>query len=428
MRAPRYRQKLAPVPFNLNAPEWVDDESFAIERHLYWAPGPLPGLVDEVMSMPLRRDRPLWEMWICQEPEDNRFALIGKAHHCMVDGIAAVELGSLLLDTSPEARLAARRSPGARSPSPAASGCWCAGCGTCWRPRRALLRAPVRVATSPARAARSVAGGAARVTRAVGHSLLSGAPSSALNRSLSPLRRLAWAERPLEDLSRIKQAYGTTINDVMLAAVAGGMRTYLAEHGEEPVALKAMVPVSVRSDDDVLGNHISFVFAELPCDIPDPLSRLYRVHDTMSSRKQHREPEGADLALKAAQLGPGIVQSAFSRVIASPRTYNLVVSNIPGPAGADVHARLPAGIRLPGRAPVGSPPRLDRHDDRLPARLLRRLRRPRGATRRTHAGPRHRRGDQRAAGLHLSGRRGRRSAHRAGRCRLAGRRAPGGWA
>ena len=104
MRAPRYRQKLGPVPFNLNAPEWIDDESFTIERHLYWAPGPLPGLVDEVMSMPLRRDRPLWEMWICQEPEDNRFALIGKAHHCMVDGLAAVELGSLLLDLTPEAQ------------------------------------------------------------------------------------------------------------------------------------------------------------------------------------------------------------------------------------------------------------------------------------------------------------------------------------
>jgi len=330
VRAPRYRQKLAPVPFNLNAPEWVDDESFAIERHLIWAPGPLPGLVDEVMSMPLRRDRPLWEMWICQEPEDNRFALIGKAHHCMVDGLAAVELGSLLLDTSPQSEAPPVES-WSPEPEPGGERLQVRGLRDLLAAEATLLRAPVKVATSPARAARSVAGGAMRVTRAVGHSLLSGAPSSALNRSLSPLRRLAWAERPLEDLRRIKQAYGTTINDVMLAAVAGGMRTYLAEHGEQPVALKAMVPVSVRSDEDVLGNHISFVFADLPCDIPDPLARLFRVHDTMSSRKQHREPEGADLALKAAQLGPGIVQSAFSRVIASPRTYNLVVSNIPGP-------------------------------------------------------------------------------------------------
>ncbi len=330
VRAPRYRQKLAPVPFNLNAPEWIDDEGFAIERHLYWAPGPLPGLVDEVMSMPLRRDRPLWEMWVCQEPEDNRFALIGKAHHCMVDGLAAVELGSLLLDATPEAQ-EPPADPWNPEPGPGGERLLVRGLRDLLAAEAAVLRAPVRIATSPARAARSAAGGAVRVTRAVGHSLLAGAPSSALNRSLSPLRRLAWAERPLEDLSRIKQAYGTTINDVMLAAVAGGMRTYLGEHGEEPVALKAMVPVSVRSSDDVLGNHISFVFAELPCDLPDPLSRLFRVHDTMSSRKHHREPEGADLALKAAQLGPGIVQSAFSRMIASPRTYNLVVSNIPGP-------------------------------------------------------------------------------------------------
>jgi WS/DGAT/MGAT family acyltransferase len=329
-RAPRYRQKLAPVPFSLNAPEWVDDESFSIERHLYWAPGPLPGLVDEVMSMPLRRDRPLWEMWICQEPEAGRFALIGKAHHCMVDGLAAVELGSLLLDPTPdpESPAAEAWSP---APEPGGERLLVRGVRDLLAAEAGLLRAPMRAATSPARAARSAAAGAARMTRALGHSLLSGAPTSVLNRSLSPLRRLAWAERPLDDLSRIKRAYGTTVNDVMLAAVAGGMRTYLSEHGERPSALKAMVPVSVRNPNDVLGNHISFVFAELPCDLPDPLARLFRVHDTMTSRKQHREPEGADLALKAAQLTPAVVQNRISRVLASPRTFNLVVSNIPGP-------------------------------------------------------------------------------------------------
>jgi diacylglycerol O-acyltransferase len=118
----------------------------------------------------------------------------------------------------------------------------------------------------------------------------------------------------------------------MLAAVAGGMRTYLLRRGEEPVALKAMVPVSVRSPGDVLGNHISFVFADLPCDEPDPLGRLYRVHATMSRRKQDGEPEGADLALKAAARAPAAVQQTLSRLIASPRTFNLVVSNIPGPS------------------------------------------------------------------------------------------------
>jgi diacylglycerol O-acyltransferase / wax synthase len=330
VRAPRYRQKLAPVPFNLNSPEWVDDEAFSIDRHLFWAPGPLHGLVDEVLSMPLRRDRPLWEMWICEEPEECRFSLIGKAHHCMVDGLAAVELGSLLLDPTPEPEApdAEAWSP---SPEPGGERLLVRGVRDLLAANMGLLQAPVRAATSPARAARSAAAGAVRMTRAVGHSLLAGAPASVLNRSLSPLRRLAWAERPLDDLSRIKRAYGTTVNDVMLAAVAGGMRTYLSEHGERPVALKAMVPVSVRNPNDVLGNHISFVFAELPCDVPDPLGRLFRVHDTMSSRKHHREPEGADLALKAAELTPAVVQNAISRVLASPRTFNLVVSNIPGP-------------------------------------------------------------------------------------------------
>ncbi len=328
-RAPRYRQKLARVPLGLSAPEWVDDERFGIDRHLYPAPGPLEGLVDEVMSTPLRRDRPLWEMWICEEPERERFALIGKLHHCMVDGLAAVELGSLLLDPTPAGE-------------PCETGDWNpasepGGERLLWRSMRdlaatqlGLLRLPLRAATAPADTARQVADGAIRVGRVLGH-LLSGAPASALNRSLSPLRRLAWAERPLEDLKTVKRAHGTTINDVMLAAVTGGVRAYLAEHGERPLPLKAMVPVSVRGEADELGNHISFVFVELPCQDPDPLSRLYRLHVSMSARKRDREPEGADLALKVAAHTPVPVQHAISRIMASPRTFNLVVSNIPGP-------------------------------------------------------------------------------------------------
>ena len=327
-RAPRYRQKLARVPLGLNAPEWVDDEAFSIERHLYWAPGPLGSLVDEVMSTPLRRDRPLWELWICEERE--RFAVIGKAHHCMVDGIAALELGSLLLDATPEPaacapdRWSPEPRPGARRLLMRAGRDLLAG-------QLGLLRASLRASTQPTRAAEQVGQGALRVSRALSHSLLIGAPASALNRSLSPLRRLAWAERPLDDLRKIRRVYGTTVNDVMLAAVAGGIRTYLTDHGERPVTLKAMVPVNVRGPNDLLGNHISFVFAELPCAEPDPVGRLYRVHATMSARKRDREPEGADLALKAAEHTPVPVQNAISRMIASPRTFNLVVSNIPGP-------------------------------------------------------------------------------------------------
>ncbi len=328
-RAPRYLQKLAPVPLGLSAPEWVDDEAFSIDRHVYCAPGPLEGLVDEVMSAPLRRDRPLWEMWICVEPERGRFAVIGKAHHCMVDGLAAVELGSMLLDPTPwgEPYESERWSP---APEPGGERLLLHSLRDALASQLELLRLPLRAAAAPTDTARQLAGGAVRVGRALGHSLLNGAPVSVLNRSLSPLRRLAWAERPLEDLKTVKRVYGTTVNDVMLAAVAGGVRAYLSEHGERPLALKAMVPVSVRSDADELGNHISFVFVELPCQDPDPLSRLYRVHAEMSARKRDREPEGADLVLKAAARTPVPVQHAISRLMASPRTFNLVVSNIPG--------------------------------------------------------------------------------------------------
>lgn len=328
--APRYRQKLASVPFGLHAPEWTDDRAFSVDRHIYQARCPLSGLVDEVMSIPLRRDRPLWEMWVCENREDKWLAIVGKSHHCMVDGLAAVELVSLLLDPTPES--VACESDGWRAaPEPGGERLLARGVRDLLREQLDLLQWPLRAVTSPAPAAREAAAGALKVTRTLSH-LLCGAPASVLNSQLSPLRRLAWTERPLSDLRTVKRVYGTTVNDVMLAAVAGGMRAYLIRRGEEPVALKVMVPVSVRDPSHVLGNRISFVFAELPCDEPDPLGRLYKVHAAMSRRKRDGEPEGADLVLKAAARTPVVMQQALSRLIASPRTFNLVVSNIPGPS------------------------------------------------------------------------------------------------
>jgi WS/DGAT/MGAT family acyltransferase len=327
--APRYRQKLASVPLGLHAPEWTDDQAFSVDRHVYWAPGPLDDLVDEVMSIPLRRDRPLWEMWISEDSEDGRLAIVGKTHHCMVDGLAAVELASLLLDPTPEP--ATCEPDGWRAaPEPGGEKLLARGLRDLVGQQLDLLRWSLRVASAPVPVARQTASSALRVTRAVSN-LLRAAPASVLNGQLSPLRRLAWTQRPLADLRIIKRAYGTTVNDVILAAVAGGMRAYLIRRGEQPVALKVMVPVSVRSADDVLGNHISFVFAELPCDEPDPVGRLYQVHATMLRCKRDGEPEGADMVLKAAARTPVAVQQTLSRLIAGPRSFNLVVSNIPGP-------------------------------------------------------------------------------------------------
>jgi diacylglycerol O-acyltransferase len=329
-RAPRYRQKLARVPLGLHAPEWVDDPAFSVDRHVYRAPGPLDELADEVMSMPLRRDRPLWEMWICEDTERQQIGLVGKAHHCMVDGIAAVELACLLLDPTPEPP-ACSADDWRAAPEPSAERLLARGLRDLVGEQLGLLRGPLRVLTSPVQTARQAVAGALQTTRALSHSVC-GAPASVLNTELSPLRHLIRTQHPLEDLKAVKRAHGTTVNDVMLAAVAGALRAYMIREGEQPVALKAMVPVNVRGSGDVLGNHVSFVFAHLPCDEPDPLARLRRVHDTMSQRKRDGEPEGADLALKAAALTLPAVQHTLSRLVASPRTFNLVVSNIPGPA------------------------------------------------------------------------------------------------
>jgi len=327
--APRYRQKLAPVPLSLHSPEWIDDPAFSIDRHLYWAPGPLDGLVDEVMSIPLRRDRPLWEMWICEDAVERGFAIVGKTHHCMVDGLAAVELASLLLDPTPEPVPYEPESWQA-APEPGSERMLVRGVRDLLGQQLDMLQWPLRAASAPLPAVKQTAGGVVRASRALNR-LLHAAPTSMLNGQLSPLRRLARAQCPLEDLRTIKRAYGTTVNDVILAAVAGGIRSYMLRREEDPVALKVMVPVSVRSPDDVLGNHISFVFAELPCHEPDPLGRLYQVHASMSRCKRDGEPEGSDLVLKAASRTPVTAQQALSRLMSSQRAFNLVVSNIPGP-------------------------------------------------------------------------------------------------
>ena len=344
-RAPRYRQKLAPVPLGVNAPEWIDDPAFAIERHVYWANGELDDLVDEVMSIPLRRDRPLWEIWVYQNEKNREFALVGKAHHCMVDGMAALELASLILDDSPDPIEQAPEQWQADS-EPGADWLLARGLRDLVGDQVDLVRYVRRAVTAPQTAVRDTAMGAVRVVRAVDH-LLRPAPPSLLNEPLSPLRRLASTLRPLEDLRTIKDAYGTTINDVVLAAVAGGIRTYLLRRGEEPAELKVMVPVNVRRPGEIMGNHISFVFAELPCQEPDAVGRLYQVHTAMSRAKREGEPEGSDFVVKTASYTPAAVQQTLSRLFSSPRAFNLVVSNMPGPPQPMYMLGCPLGAVYP---------------------------------------------------------------------------------
>jgi diacylglycerol O-acyltransferase len=195
-----------------------------------------------------------------------------------------------------------------------------------------MVTLPARALTSPARAA-DLARRAGRALRAVAGSARPAKPVAALNRPNSPRRHLALLSRPTEDLRRIKGSFGTKLNDVVLAASAGAVRRFLERRGETPIRLKTMVPVSVRDSGQSaeLGNRISFMFVDLPCDEPDPAQRLRRVHAETAERKQAGEPEGANDVVQSIGLVPAPVRKAVSRFVASPRTFNLVVSNIPRP-------------------------------------------------------------------------------------------------
>ena len=330
-RAPRYRQLLRSVPLGLNAPVWTDDPSFDLTRHVLRSDRKRLGeVVEACMSEPLRRDRPLWQIRIAPRLEDGRIGVVGKAHHCMVDGIAAVELASMLLDSQPEPPPS---EPDSWHPDPA--------------PRPAALlaggiadlaRGPIKVATLPSEAVRSprraaeLAGRAGRALRTLLGSVRPAKPVDALNRPSSPRRHLAFLSRPLDDLRTIKGSFETKLNDVVLAASAGAMRRLLERRGQRPIPLKTMVPVSVRERDSAgeLGNRISFMFVDLPCDEPDPARRVRRIHAETSRRKLAGEPEGANDIVRSIARVPMPVQGAVSRFVASPRSFNLVVSNIPG--------------------------------------------------------------------------------------------------
>jgi len=331
-RAPRFRQIVEPAPLGLGTPEWVDDPNFDIARHVVRGRArELTGAVDWFLSKPLRRDRPLWQVCIADQLDDGRVAVIGKAHHCMVDGIAAVELATLLVDLEPD--------PPAPEPDqwvarPAPGGLRRVASAVTDLAQRQLdlARLPARLAPRSPRRAVAAVERAQRAVRALGDAARP-ARDSSLNDPISPSRHLGRLRRPLDDLMRIKRSFDVKLNDVVLAVCASGVRELMRERGERPIPLKTMVPVNVRGAEapGSLGNRISFMFVDLPCDEPDPVRRLRAIHMATSERKRHQEPQGADDVVRLLGLVAGPIQRLASRLIASPRAFNLTVSNIPGP-------------------------------------------------------------------------------------------------
>ena len=338
--APRFRQRLAFPPFGLGEPFWVDHERFDIAEHVTPLSPPservslarFERLTDELLSQPLDRSRPLWHVYLVPRLEDGRVGMVCKMHHAMVDGKSAVELGLLLFDAEPGAR---PPKPDRWAPAPAPSGLELAASSLADRARLPfdVAREALRVARAPVDAATRGALALQQTLATVREDVLKPAPSSYVNVPIGPERTLVRHRVPMEQALRAKQAGHVKLNDVCLAAVAGAMRELALQRDEEPKPLKAMVPVSTREDEQRadLGNRISFVFIDLPLNLPSAFGRLARVHEATSAFKRAGRAAGAELVLDALGYLPGLLKDRAAQLAGSARTYNLTVSNIPGP-------------------------------------------------------------------------------------------------
>jgi diacylglycerol O-acyltransferase / wax synthase len=339
---PRYRQRLAFVPLGQGRPKWVDDPHFNLRYHVRSTALASPGserqlkdLAGRVFSQQLDRDKPLWEVWLVEGLDDDRFAVLSKTHHALVDGISGVDIMSVLFDTSAEP--AAPTDPGDR-----------------WLPRplpsRAQLFAEALLerATIPAEIGRSVkavlrgprriAAGARDAAVGVGAMAWAGlnpAPGSPYNRDIGPHRRFTWVRADLKDVKAIKNELGGTVNDVVLSVVAGGLGRHLRRRGRntDGLELKAMVPVSVRADVErgALGNRVAAMMAPLPVWCQEPVARLDIVSEQLKGLKSGGQAVGAQVLTELSGFAPSTIMGQASRLMARQRFFNLVVTNVPGP-------------------------------------------------------------------------------------------------
>jgi diacylglycerol O-acyltransferase len=339
---PRYRQRLAEVPLGQGRPVWVDDPHVSPRYHVRHTALPAPGgdqqlkrLVGRLMSQQLDRDKPLWEMWLVEGLSDGRFAVVGKTHHALVDGISGVDITNVLFDVAPQAAPSARSlEPWVARPTPTGTQLLTEALreratipGEIARGLRATLRAP-----------RRVLGGARDTLQGVGALAwagVGGTPESPLNARIGPHRRYEWVDADLDRFKAIKNALGGTVNDVVLSAVALALGRWLRRHGHatEGVRLRAMVPVSVRADTErgALGNRVAAFYAPLPVGVQDPREVFREVHETTERLKHSGQPVGAQALTEIAGFAPPTIMSQAARLMARQRFFNLVVTNVPGP-------------------------------------------------------------------------------------------------
>ncbi len=327
---PRYRQRLDWVP-GLGHPVWIDDDRFNINYHLRHTRLPLPGdermlkrLVGRLFSQRLDRSRPLWEFWIVEGVENDSFALVVKAHHSMVDGVAGVALLQALLQMMPNAT---EKEPKEWKARPAPS-------------RAQLLQGEVRHRIDGVRKLSHflprVRENFAGLAGVLGSGMKPAPRNVFIGKDVSPYRRFDWTSFDLNEVKAIKNELGGTINDVVLATTTGAVRRFLQARNTDVDAVegfKAFLPVNTRKPDGgSTGNHVAMLLAELPVSESDPVERLKKVVAvTTKLKEESNQAGGAELLEDFADLTTKRVISELYIASMKLRTYNVVVTNVPGP-------------------------------------------------------------------------------------------------
>ncbi len=334
---PRFRQKLRFVPFSQGRPVWVDDPHLNMEYHVRQTALPAPGseeqlrnLAARIFSQQLDRSKPLWELWLVEGLEGDRFAIIGKSHHALVDGVSGVDITTVLFDLEQEpANPPARPPKWAPRPEPTDLKLL----GDALRERATSPREIARGVRAAFRGPRQVLSGIGDASKMVGAGM--SAPSTPFNVEIGPHRRIAFVRADLAALKAVKDEHGGTVNDVVLSVVTGAIGNYLRARGHdtEGLEMRAMVPVSVRAEEEhgALGNRISAMMAPLPVWCEAPVQRLHLITETMGDLKGSGQAVGAEILTKIVDFAPTTIASQAARLQPAQRFFNLVVTNVPGP-------------------------------------------------------------------------------------------------
>jgi diacylglycerol O-acyltransferase / wax synthase len=363
---PRFRQKLAHPPVETGRPFWIDDPTFNLEYHVRHSALPSPGSEEQLRNMAARvfsqqldRTKPLWELWLVQGLTRKRFAIVSKTHHALVDGVSGVDIATVLFDLKPVPEPIRADHEWVPSPSPSSRQLAAKGAeGVAKFPLRLARR--LEHAIENPRAALAQVGELAEAVGEVAWTFADPAPEIPLNLEIGSHRRFVWVRSDLAQFKGIKDVLGGTVNDVVLAVVAGGVREWLHARGirTEGLEVRAQIPVSIRAKDEHghLGNKIAAMRAALPVYIDDPVQRLGKVREQMSDLKDSKQALGAEVISRFNDFAPPTLLAQAARINFSTRLFNMVVTNVPGPQvpiyllGRELEDIFPVGFLPPHQA------------------------------------------------------------------------------